>query len=940
MASIEEIKDRVDLPDLAASLGMKQGAGQKANWFSPAREEKNPSLSITQKGGRWSWKDWAGDDSAAGSCIDLVIYCGRANDVSEALKFLHEYLGIPTESPLRDEPRRERTLAESIGEDCLRQAEQAKDYLMSRRISVELINEAIARKSIGFNTYTSKKVEAGQAGHGGPAVAFIVRELTTPRIVAVDLRYLDPALNGGVKTQCQGDKQLHGWTLCPRKLAEARTVILTESSINALSVECARLPKTAAYAVLGTKNIKHKDWRWLRGRQVLIAFDHTDAVDEKSGNRPGLSAAWEMHEILTRLDISAMLIDMSGWGEGCDLNDYLKEHGPEKLAGALRRIEPWLFQGMAGFDKKDDRPEGRQRVYLPWHDASVYWRYRVQKDFTTYITELKTDDQGAVSMDSKEVCSFRVAGLSRVTIQGTVATTTGEEDSQPSVAFAAVVQAARHGDKLMRQVVEDEKLFNIDTWKKFGAVWDQSRFMRMLNILERGAGIGERKAANFVGLCFMDGRLTVSEGSDTYFTNPKQQCPYSNLSFPTGRASDARKVIEAYQATFRDNAASILLAWTMGAHMKVLLGFWPHMQLQASKGSGKSVLTGRLEQTTAIKVFSKEAIKTAFRLVITTSATSHPVGWEEISANQQVVIDAAVSLLQEAYNFKSSPRGTDALEYLTCAPVLLIGEDVPVRSLTGKLVRADLTGKKGPMMPMDLPRFPVRQWLEFLASQDRHAVHRKYEELRKHCLAKSRASGTDDGAQRMAANYACILLAWRYLCEFAGIEAYDQGGFPQDVLAEMNRHIGETSADREPWVWIMETLLSEISSHSFEHPYVWDVVKDAAGEEALCLLLRPSHVMDHIKTTTRLRDIWNGLPVKSDRVFKQQLRHSGVIVADDIERMIGPDGNRQRMGHLTAISLERLKAFGLHAVQRGGERGDALLYDGVAPAARGMAAAA
>ncbi|MPQ72205.1 hypothetical protein GC387_37295, partial [Pseudomonas sp. MWU12-2323] len=146
-------------------------------------------------------------------------------------------------------------------------------------------------------------------------------------------------------------------------------------------------------------------------------------------------------------------------------------------------------------------------------------------------------------------------------------------------------------------------------------------------------------------------------------------------------------------------------------------------------------------------------------------------------------------------------RVTDMTEYLLCAPVMLAGEDVPVRSLLGKLVRTTLTGKRGPLMPDDLPRFPVRQWLEFLAGLDKRAVADQYATLRDKALANCRASGEDDGAKRMAGNYAAVALAWRYLCEFAGMDP-SEGDFPRDLLAEMNGHVAETSADREPWVWI------------------------------------------------------------------------------------------------------------------------------------------
>ncbi len=372
--------------------------------------------------------------------------------------------------------------------------------------------------------------------------------------------------------------------------------------------------------------------------------------------------------------------------------------------------------------------------------------------------------------------------------------------------------------------------------------------------------------------------------------------------------SDARRVITAYQETFKQNAATIPLVWALGGHLKVLVGFWPHMTIQADKGVGKSTLIKRLERTLAFTMFSAQSIQTEFRLLTSISHTSHPVGWEELSARRQDVIDKAVGMLQENYQYTVTRRGTDMTEYLLSAPVMLAGEDVPVRSLIGKLIRTTLThGKRGPLMPEDLPRFPVRQWLEFLAGLGKRDVLEHYRLIREKCLANSRASGTDNGALRMAGNYAAVGLAWRYLCEFAGMD-HSEGDFGRDLLAEMNGHIGETSADREPWVWIMETVLSEIDGGNYKHPYTFDMVD---GE--FCILLRTGHVMDHIAHTSSLRDKWNGLPVKSDRVFKKQLHSAGVVVGEkEVERRIFT----RRVPYLTPVSMRRLEGFGLHVSVR------------------------
>ncbi|MCA3841972.1 MAG: hypothetical protein IOC31_33965, partial [Burkholderia sp.] len=359
----------------------------------------------------------------------------------------------------------------------------------------------------------------------------------------------------------------------------------------------------------------------------------------------------------------------------------------------------------------------------------------------------------------------------------------------------------------------------------------------------------------------------------------------------------------------------IPLVWALGGHLKALLGFWPHLTIQANKGAGKSTLIKRLERSLAFTMFSGQSLQTEFRLLTSISHTSHPVGWEELSARRQDVIDKAVGLLQENYQYTVTRRGTDMTEYLLCAPVMLAGEDVPVRSLLGKLVRTTLTGKRGPLLPDDLPRFPVRQWLDFLTGLDRRAALDQYATLRDKALAGCRASGEDDGARRMAGNYAAVGLAWRYLCEFAGMDP-SEGDFPRDLIAEMNGHVAETSADREPWVWIMETVLSEIDGGNYKHPYTFDTVD---GE--FCLLLRTGHVMDHLAHTSALRDKWNGLPVKSDRVFKAQLKHAGVVVGEkEVERRI----YMRRVPYLTPVSLERLAAFGLHVSVREDLATDAL----------------
>lgn len=914
MASINELKARIDLHDLAAKLGLQRPGGN-GNYRSPNGDDKNPSLSIFN-GGK-AFKDFKAD--VGGDVVSFIMHVEGIADVPSAMRRLHELYGIPFDKPDDPQPRRERSKAEFIAEQCVKDPQRAIEYLVGRGVPAETVRHAIARGAVGFNDWVNPTKQPGEFGYGGDAVAFVCRDLHTSFVRAVDFRFLDPAPNGGVKTKSVGDKDGVPFFVDRAALAKARTVVIVESAINALCVEACGLPLTAALAIRGTSAWHGTDWRALAGKQVLLALD-ADQADDK-GVRPGAKAAWAIYDALCAQNISALMLDQGEWYKNGwnDIADIAQGAGIETLRECLRAIEPWSIAGLPG----KDSPPGRSRVFLPAHDFAIYWRYRVKADFTSYVAKVETDPEGegGEQLKIEDVAGFRVAAVSRVTIQSATATMSGEADAQPNTVFAVSVQTPRHGAQLVRRVFTDERLHNVDHWKKFGPVFAMPKFLRLVNVLERSAECGARDALNFVGLAWRNGRTVVNEGPDCYFTEPEKQCPYHNLTFPSGHVADARRVIDAYQATFSNNAATQLLVWALGAHLKAFTGFWPHMIVQARKGSGKSTLIKRLERSIGMTMFGGQSLQTEFRLLTSVSHTSMPVGWEEISARRQDIINTAVAMLQESYQHTVTRRGTDLTEFLISAPVLLAGEDVPVKSLTGKVVRVSLE-KKGSLISENLPRFPVREWLQFLAGLDRARVAQLIGAVERAAWKRAVASpdssanvqgkaaaaeddtapSHDPGAARMVSNYAAVAAAWALLCEFAGIPV-EQGDFLRDLRATMNAHIRETTGDREPWVWILERALSEIESNQFTYPYKFDIEN---GE--LCLLLQPGHIMDHLSGTSRLRDEFNSLPIKSARVFKRQLQDAGVIVKDGLDKHI----NKRRYGHLTALGINRLEEYGLH----------------------------
>ncbi len=755
MSSLDDIKAGVDLYDLATRLELQRPGGNAGNYRSPHHADKTPSLSIYHKNGRWGWTDFS-DDEQGGSCIDMVMYV-HGCDFGEAVRTLRDWYHMPApELAKTSQVQQEQTLAQFIASKSRQQPERVKEYVVGRGIVEDVIDHAIKAGSLGFNYYTNPKIEPGKFGHGGPAAAFICKSQTGVDL-AVDLRYLNPTLNGDVKTMSQGEKLGAPWVLDWQQFKRARTVYIVESAINALSVHSA-LANCTALATRGTKTVEGIDWSVCAGKRVILCMDN-DKPNNK-GRRPGADAAWKIYNLLIELNIGAQMLDQAEWVEEGwnDINDVLQGIDKSETSIRLKRYEQWIVPGVPG--DIDLLPEGsKPRLYLPEHDYKQYWRYRVVDDFTQIIRTESDKESGEKRDTARDLCGFRIASISRVSIASPTGTLSGKKDSDPQMQFAVSVQTPRHGARLIRKVMEDEQLHNLDQWRKFGAVFDARSMGRMLSILERSAGMNERQAINFIGLCWRNGKPHINEGKDCYFTDAEHQCGYHRLAFPSGNVLHARQNIEAYRQTMQQNAATMLLTWALGAHLKLFLGFWPHHLMQAEKGAGKSTLIHRLEDSIGFTMYSPQAIATQFRMLNTVSYTSHPVGWDEVSTNKKDIIDAAVRTLQNCYQYTVSPRGSGGrvLLYLESAPVLMAGEDSQVESIESKLVRTSIDGKAGPLMPDELPRFPVREWLHYLSAFTRKDIKDRFSRAQAYCQSNCMADNTDAGAKRLVDNYAAIL---------------------------------------------------------------------------------------------------------------------------------------------------------------------------------------
>ncbi|MFZ4289862.1 hypothetical protein ACFQ95_25890, partial [Variovorax sp. HJSM1_2] len=187
----DELKKRVDCADLALRLGMKrEGSSAKANFVNPQDVGRPATLAcypaVGTKGSTW----FDHRHQLPGGPIDLYMLFTGA-DFVHAVKELASMYGVTIGRDDQPAVKVEETIAEFIAKNCLKDARsdewkgQLVDYLTGRGIKLAVIDEALEKKALGFNTWNSPKVPKGEPLWGGPAVAFIVRAQRSGQVVAV-----------------------------------------------------------------------------------------------------------------------------------------------------------------------------------------------------------------------------------------------------------------------------------------------------------------------------------------------------------------------------------------------------------------------------------------------------------------------------------------------------------------------------------------------------------------------------------------------------------------------------------------------------------------------------------------------------------------------------------------------------------------------------------
>ena len=297
------------------------------------------------------------------------------------------------------------------------------------------------------------------------------------------------------------------------------------------------------------------------------------------------------------------------------------------------------------------------------------------------------------------------------------------------------------------------------------------------------------------------GKVRVSDSVN--FPGGVEDCLYHGQRF---HDSGSKEVFEDLARLSEDDTVRAVLVYLLGAPLKAALDFYPHGMLVGDKECGKTTQTSEICNRLGLrKIDAPLQFQTPYRRKKTLANSNWPVIADEIGrvgdANFRKVIDN----LNAAYRTSSSSHGAKGRQYALHTPLLMLGQDCPVRdeALLSKLVsfRPDPAGKN----PDALKRlqghdemFPVREWLQFAAGyasqHDLRAECRdKQQELHK-SLCASEITGTAE-SDRTIRNYATQLVVADALNEY-GVDASVEGYTKERLeahLQKLNREGGNVA---------------------------------------------------------------------------------------------------------------------------------------------------
>ncbi len=222
-------------------------------------------------------------------------------------------------------------------------------------------------------------------------------------------------------------------------------------------------------------------------------------------------------------------------------------------------------------------------------------------------------------------------------------------------------------------------------------------------------------------------------------------------------------VVAAFQKTFSDQSAAIVLAWALGQPLLHTFGSWPSLQLDGAMASGKSELLLQLNRLFGFKLHDEDA---------QTSRTEPPARtW--------------LYRVLQAWGLLAKPPAA-------AFPRIWIGEDDDCPAAIGVIHVVLRRERMAGRIDSALPAFDIEAWIDWLHRASARGLAERVNDVAAKWIATSPSGLSPD--QVLFYDYASLLVTWQLLREFVG-------WVPQDAEFEQALYAALVAHAEEAWAW-------------------------------------------------------------------------------------------------------------------------------------------
>jgi DNA primase catalytic core len=322
---VDRIKREVNLPKLIEDTGviLREHSNGTYQGLCPLHNDKNPSLSVTKKNGKWLWHCFG--CRKKGTAIDWMIEL-KGMSFKEAYEYLLDYMGItetkteriPPKNQKENQSQRNYKLLKQVFthyEKTFKENKEAQEYLKQRGITTPAIYEnirigyadgSLPKQREVIETLKEMSILGKQGGE------------TFYKCVVLPIEDVQGELKGiyGRRITNKDHRYLtgkHEGVFNARAFRASRKIYITECIIDALSLQ--EIGIKEAVSLFGAGGLTEDQMKYMKETQteeVILCLDN-DEAGRKSTEKISKKLINELGVKCYKLDLPEEVKDLNEW---------------------------------------------------------------------------------------------------------------------------------------------------------------------------------------------------------------------------------------------------------------------------------------------------------------------------------------------------------------------------------------------------------------------------------------------------------------------------------------------------------------------------------------------------------------------------------------------------------------------------------------------------